>query len=144
MEVLNRHAPLKIKYLRANDGPFMTKVLRKAIMLRSKMRNRLNKVRSVTNSDAYKKQRNLCTSLLRNSKKKYYGNLNPKIVTDNKKFWKNIKPLFSDKSIISKSVTLFESYNIYDNDETVSNIFSNYFSNIVDTLNIDSTWYEGD
>ena len=28
-DTLNRHAPLKTKYLRANDSPFMTKALRK-------------------------------------------------------------------------------------------------------------------
>ena len=38
--VLNEHAPIKRKYVRANDEPFMTKALRKAIMLRSKLRNR--------------------------------------------------------------------------------------------------------
>ena len=40
------HAPLKQKYLRANQGPFMTKELQKAIMRRSKLRNRLNKVKT--------------------------------------------------------------------------------------------------
>ena len=28
MEILNRHAPLKQKYVRANDNPFITKALR--------------------------------------------------------------------------------------------------------------------
>ena len=37
MNVLNKHAPIKFKYVRANDGPFMTKQLRKAIMVRSKL-----------------------------------------------------------------------------------------------------------
>ena len=35
-EVLNKHAPVKTKYLRANHSPFVTKELSKAIMLRSK------------------------------------------------------------------------------------------------------------
>ena len=29
MDILNRHAPVKQKYVRANDNPFMTKYLRK-------------------------------------------------------------------------------------------------------------------
>ena len=33
MTVLNEHAPVKKKYIRANDGPFMTKALRKENML---------------------------------------------------------------------------------------------------------------
>ena len=27
----------------------------------------------------------------------YYGNLNEKDITDNKKFWKTVKPFLSDK-----------------------------------------------
>ena len=37
---LDRHAPLKRKMIRGNQGPFMTKQLSKAIMNRSKLRNR--------------------------------------------------------------------------------------------------------
>ena len=37
---LNKHVPIKRKYVRANDGPFVTKELRKAIMHRSKRKNR--------------------------------------------------------------------------------------------------------
>ena len=33
MAVLNEHAPVKRKYIRANDGPFMTKALRKKICI---------------------------------------------------------------------------------------------------------------
>ena len=35
-KILNRQAPLKKKYLRMNDGPYMTKELRKAIMTRAR------------------------------------------------------------------------------------------------------------
>ena len=42
--VLNKMAPLKKKYLRANDGPFMTRELRKAIMKCSNMKNKFNKI----------------------------------------------------------------------------------------------------
>ena len=37
---LDRHAPLKRKMIRENQGLFMTKQLSKAIMNRSKLRNR--------------------------------------------------------------------------------------------------------
>ena len=39
MELLNKHAPLKTKYVRANNAPFMCKKLSKAIMTRSRLRN---------------------------------------------------------------------------------------------------------
>ena len=37
---MNKHAPMKQKYLRANYGRFMTKDLYKAIMKRSRLRNK--------------------------------------------------------------------------------------------------------
>ena len=58
--VFNKHAPLKFKYVRANESPFMTKELRKAIMLRSKLKNQLNKDNTPSAHKAYKKQRNTC------------------------------------------------------------------------------------
>ena len=38
-KVLDKHAPVKKKYVRANDKPFMTPALRKAVMLHSRLRN---------------------------------------------------------------------------------------------------------
>ena len=38
--VLNEHAPMKRKWIRANKGPFMTKALRNAIYTRTSLHNR--------------------------------------------------------------------------------------------------------
>ena len=46
LKELNKHAPLKKKFLRHNNNPFMTKDLRKQIMVRSKPKNILNKNRN--------------------------------------------------------------------------------------------------
>ena len=132
MTIFNKHAPLRIKYVRANECPFMTKDLRRAIMLRSKLRNKLNKNKTLETNLAYKRQRNLCTSLLRKAKAKYYANLNPNVVTDNKIFWKSIKPLFSEKSI-----ALVENQDVCSDDEKVAHIFNTFFSNVVNELNIE-------
>ena len=40
MSRLNFHAPLKTKFLRANDANFVTKELTKAIMFRLKLHNK--------------------------------------------------------------------------------------------------------
>ena len=40
LRVLEEHAPMKKKVLRANDKPYMTKVLRKAIMRRSTLKSK--------------------------------------------------------------------------------------------------------
>ena len=44
MELLNRYAPMMIKYIRANNAPFMTKLLSKAIMNRSRLKINLLKI----------------------------------------------------------------------------------------------------
>ena len=93
-KVLNKHAPLKKKSVRANDGPFMTKALRKAIMLRTRLRNMYNKCRTQEKWNAFKKQRNKCVKILRQAKVDYNGNLDLKDISDNRKFWKTVKPLF--------------------------------------------------
>ena len=134
--VLNNHAPIKTKYVRANDGPFMTKPLRKAIMVRSKLRNRYNKNRSVENEKAFKKQRNICVKLLREAKRQYYKNLDLNDLNDNRKFWKTIKPLFSGKIQSSANVTLRENDEIISNDLAVAEIFNDYFLNITSSLEI--------
>ena len=57
--VLNQFAPLKPKLIRNNNQSFMTKSLRKAIMKRSKLRNKFNDERNIGNWSEYMCQRNL-------------------------------------------------------------------------------------
>ena len=76
---------------------FMNKPLAQAHMKRNCLRNRFLKNRSEVNRTNYIKQRNYCVSLQRKTKKQCYANLNQKDVADNKKFWKTVKPLLSDK-----------------------------------------------
>ena len=97
IEILNKHAPMKQKYLRANQGIFMTKDLHKAIMQRSKLRNKFLRDRADISREEYKTQRNLCVSLLKKAKKDYFVNLVIKSVTYNKKLSQTVKPLFSNK-----------------------------------------------
>ena len=65
--------------------PFMTKELSKEITPRSILRNNFLKNRTEENKIRYRKQRNKIISLLKNAKKKYYGNLDAKklIVVNN-------------------------------------------------------------
>ena len=94
IEILNKHPPIKKKYLSANQGEFMSKELNKAIMTRSRLRNKYLKEKSADSKIAYDKQRNYCVNLLRRTKKKYFANINISSMTDNKKFRKTVKPLF--------------------------------------------------
>ena len=107
METVNQHAPCKQKHMRRNHLPFMNKTLSKEIMTRTRLRNRFLKNRT---------EENYCVSLLRKVKNEYYSNLNEKDVTDNKMFWKIVKPFFSDKVTSSEKITLIEEDGIMGND----------------------------
>ena len=93
MSLLDKHAPKKQRHIRANNVNFMTKSLREAIMLRSKFRNRFLKEKTEECKSLYNKQRNICVKLLRKIKMNYYAQLDNKIFTDNRKFWKAVNPL---------------------------------------------------
>ena len=92
LNVLNRFVPLKKKYLRPNHSRFVNKELNKAIMERSRLRNEYLKNKTRAARIAYNKQRNVCVSILRKSKKCYYENLDSQNITYNKKFWRTVKP----------------------------------------------------
>ena len=131
MCILNEHAPTKKRYIRANDAPFMNKELCKAIMTRSRLRNIFLKLR-----EAYKIQRNYCVKLLRKTKSCYYEYLNVKIIQDNKKIWKHVKPLFSQKDSINNMVTLVEDKEIVSDSAKCAEIMNNFFSDAVFSLDI--------
>ena len=70
----------------------------------------------------------------------YYAQLDNKIVTDNRKFWKAVSPLFSEKAFRKKYIILKEhGKTITDNKKKkIAETFNNFVSNIVKNLNIDS------
>lgn len=108
MNILNNHARIKRKYVRSNQGPFINRSIRKEIMKRSCLRNKFLKDKATLSKQLYNKQRNLCTFLIRKAKKDYFSKLDPLCVSNNKKFWKTIKPLFSEKIIMDDNITLVE------------------------------------
>ena len=130
---------MKKKFVRANHAQFMTQSLRKAIMLRSKLRNRYNKSRTSENLNSYRKQRNLCVKLLKSAKKDYYNNLNINHVTDNRKFWKTVKPEFSDNPHQSKKIVLVDNNDIISNGADIAETFNKFFVTIAESLSIRET-----
>ena len=134
--VLDKHAPVKKKYVRANDKPFMTRALRKATMLRSMLRNKYNEDRTAENWNKFRKQRNSCAKLFRKEKRNYYNNLDISHITDNKKFWKTVKPFFSDKSHSNNKIVLTEGEKIISNDVEVAETMNEFFVTVTDSLGI--------
>ena len=93
----------------------MTKGLHKAIMKRSRLRNKFLRDRTVTSRKEYKKQRKFCVNLLKRAKKNHFANLDVKSILDNRKFWRNVIPLFSNK-VKAKTTTI-----LIENDEMIDN-----------------------
>ena len=72
LSVLDKHAPKKMKHIGSNNCNFMTKELRKAIINRSKVRNKFLKTRNEKSRRRFNRQRNLCVSLLRKTKRRFF------------------------------------------------------------------------
>ena len=85
LEILNKIAPVKVKVIQFNNNAFMTKSLRKTIILRSRFKNNFIKQRFDEKWDNNKKQMN-CVKLLRQTKENYFSDFNVKSNSDNKKF----------------------------------------------------------
>jgi len=51
--VLDMHAPMKSKYIRGNEKPHMNRVLKKAIMKRTRLWNKYRKTKNSFDLNAY-------------------------------------------------------------------------------------------
>ena len=96
----------------------------------------MNKNETDANRISYKKQRNCSVSLLRKSKTNYYANLDEKKVSDNKLFWRVIKPSLSDESSVKEQINFVEKREILKTDLETAEVLNTFFGNIVKNLEI--------
>ena len=106
-------------------------------MVRSKLRTKFLKLKTIESREAYKRQRNYCVSLIRKTKKRFSENLSPNLITDTRKFWKQVKPFFSNKTPINNNITLIEGNEIVTDPSACAEILNNFFVNSIKTLDID-------
>ena len=64
LKILDKYAPMNKEYLRANHATFMTKEVRRAMMIRSELRNKFLKDKDEQSRNGHRKQRNLCVALV--------------------------------------------------------------------------------
>ena len=77
--------------------------------------------------------------MLRKEKKKFYNGLDLSVLSDSRQFWRNIKPLLSDKQCKAhKNIVLVETDEIITKDVEVAEKFNNFFINSVENLDIKS------
>ena len=99
-------------------------------MTRSRLRNKYNKNRTYQNWSNYKKQRNICTNILKKTKTDYFNNIDIKNITDNKRFWTAVKPFFTDKSKTWNNILLNENHKLIKHGKEIANKLNKYFANI--------------
>ena len=146
---IQSHAPIKQQYVRENQAPFINKTINKEIMKRSQLRNKFLNTKSDIDRKTYNKQRNLCVSLIRREKKNFFNNINTRDITNNKTFWKTVKPLFTDKIQSKPKITLIDkkvisgvgqekivSEKVISEDQAVAEVLNKFFINIVPNLKI--------
>ena len=104
IEVLDKHAPLRKKLLRAKHAPYITKTLRKTIMRRSQLETKYLKTKTQTDLKLYKKHKNFCSKLYKRERRKYCESLDMKNVLDSKKIWKMMGSYCLIKTQFSRSL----------------------------------------
>ena len=109
--------------------------LSKEIMLRSKLCNKCLKDKADEARTKCRKQRNICVHLLRRAKRNY-NDLDLSNLTDNRKFWKTIRPLFANKIKVKNKITLNEDSKSTKDDQQVANIRNSFFVNTASSLEI--------
>ena len=88
---------------------FKMKGLDKAIVKRSRLRNKFLSDRTDLPWKEYIKQRKFCVNFLKKAKKKkHFGNLDVNCMTDNNKFWDIVKLFFSIKVKAKITIELVE------------------------------------
>ena len=106
-----------------------------AIVTRSRLNN---KYKSIDDYNAFKKHRNFCNHLYKRERKMFYSNLGPKNITDNKTFWKTMKPFFfTNKSILKSTLTIIDNDKITSEDNEVAEVLNTFFEKAVWSLEID-------
>ena len=108
----------------------MTEELRTAIMQRSELKQKFLKERTNDSKHLCNRQINLCVSLLRKTKRGDFKQLNNKVISDNKKFWQTISPLFSEKAFRKETIILKDSNRSITKNHELAETFNTFFSNI--------------
>ena len=131
---LDSHASLKQKQVRGNQAPFMTKKLSKAIMARSRIKNKYNKWPSRQNFLALKQIKNKCTNLTKAAKKQYFAKSFENQPLTNKSFWNSISPFPTNKNVRNDDViTLKEKGRLINDGLEFAETLNSHYINIVET-----------
>ena len=125
LEVINKHAPLQHKKIRANRIPWLTSPIKELINTTDKLKSNLE-----CDWKNYKRIGNRVNIELKNAKKEYYSSRIADEGGNPKKDWKTINDLLGRKN----KQTVVNELKLGDNSLTkpndIAEVFNDYFSNI--------------
>ena len=135
VNLLNEHAPSKTRLIRANNKQHVTKELRKAIMLRSKLKNIANNTKNPEDVARYKRQRNFVVNMNRKAKKSLFSKSDPK--QSPKGFWDTFKPFFSNKvNFVDERIQLIEGDSILSRNIDIAETFNEHYHTVTERLDV--------
>ena len=73
--------------------------------------------------------KNFCSKPYKKERKKFYSQLD---ITDNKLFWKTMKPYLSEKCTYASKIYLVHNENVIYDDQELADTFNNFFEHAVD------------
>ena len=118
----------------------INKQLRKAVMTRSRLLNKLRKFNCPKNQFNWHRTDSVTTALSFSRdliKKDFFNNLNVKKVTDNKHFWNTIKLNFTGKFLKNEKIVLVEDDKVITAETDLAKLCQAYFENFVESLHIE-------
>ena len=131
---MNKYFPKKRKWVRDNHKLDINKDLRKAIMKRSRLKNKAIKTEKPIDISNFKRQRDYVVNLNKQAKFEYFSSYNS---GDSKPLWVNCKPYFSNKySKAGTDMVLNENNDLMLKNEEIAKTLNDYFDAIVDNLDL--------
>ena len=134
INIVDKHAPMKERYERKQQCPFMNKELRKAICRKHMLLNKYPKYKCNRTWEDYRVQRNLVNKIKRKSMSTYFlercaGG------SKSSDFWNTIKPYISNKSTSKNNkIILNENGNLVSETENITEIFNDFFVHVADNI----------
>ena len=113
-----------------NHFTFTAKETRKTIVISIKLNNKSLKDKNEQWRNDYRKQRNLCITLIRRARQQYFFSLGLSLIAYNKRVLENSQTTPFDMNIIS----LTKDGKTITDDLKIAETFSNYFNNVIRSL----------
>ena len=111
-------------------------------MKRSQLEKIYFKKRTQESFKKYKKQKNYCNRLYKRERKSFFESIDSSKITNNKTFWKNIQPFFSEKRKTVNKITLVNgNEDILSNDKVVADEINSFFKNATKNPGITENTY---